>query len=727
MAGKCPLGFGTNPMVKNGGTSNKDWWPNQLNLKILSQHSNKVNPLGNDFDYAKEFEKLDYYALKADLTALMTDSQDWWPADYGHYGPLFIRMAWHSAGTYRTGDGRGGSSTGNQRFAPLNSWPDNVNLDKARRLLWPIKQKYGNKISWADLMILAGNVALESMGFKTFGFAGGRVDIWEPEEDIYWGKEAEWLATSDKENSRYSGDRDLDNPLAAVQMGLIYVNPEGPDGQPNVLASAIDIRETFARMAMGDKETVALIAGGHTFGKTHGADDASNVGAEPEAEGLVAQGLGWFSKFLSGKGNDTITSGLEGSWTANPTRWDNEYFDILFGYEWNLTKSPAGAWQWEPINPKDEHLAPSAHDASKKVKTVMFTTDLALRMDPIYGPISKRFHEHPEEFADAFARAWFKLTHRDLGPRSKYLGPEVPKEELIWQDVVPTLDYELINENDIEKLKEIILSSGLSISQLVTTAWASASTYRDSDKRGGANGARIRLAPQKDWEVNQGTDIVIKKLEEIQKEFNKKVSIADLIVLGGCAAVEKAVKDAGFSKKVPFSAGRTDATQEQTHIESFSHLEPIADGFRNYSKAKYTLSTEELLIDKAQLLSLTIPEMIVLVGGMRVLGANYANTNLGVFTSNVGVLSNDFFVNLLDMKTAWYPTTPEEDSFVGKDRQSGSMKYSASRVDLLFGSNSQLRAVAEIYAQEDSKEKFVQDFINAWTKVMNLDRFDIKK
>lgn len=727
MAGKCPLGFGTNPMVKNGGTSNKDWWPNQLNLKILSQHSNKVNPLGNDFDYAKEFEKLDYYALKADLTALMTDSQDWWPADYGHYGPLFIRMAWHSAGTYRTGDGRGGSSTGNQRFAPLNSWPDNVNLDKARRLLWPIKQKYGNKISWADLMILAGNVALESMGFKTFGFAGGRVDVWEPEEDIYWGKEAEWLATSDKENSRYSGDRDLDNPLAAVQMGLIYVNPEGPDGQPNVLASAIDIRETFARMAMGDKETVALIAGGHTFGKTHGAGDASNVGAEPEAEGLVAQGLGWFSKFLSGKGDDTITSGLEGSWTANPTRWDNEYFDILFGYEWNLTKSPAGAWQWEPINPKDEHLAPSAHDASKKVKTVMFTTDLALRMDPIYGPISKRFHEHPEEFADAFARAWFKLTHRDLGPRSKYLGPEVPKEELIWQDVVPTLDYELINENDIEKLKEIILSSGLSISQLVTTAWASASTYRDSDKRGGANGARIRLAPQKDWEVNQGTDIVIKKLEEIQKEFNKKVSIADLIVLGGCAAVEKAVKDAGFSKKVPFSAGRTDATQEQTHVESFSHLEPIADGFRNYSKAKYTLSTEELLIDKAQLLSLTIPEMIVLVGGMRVLGANYGNTNLGVFTSNVGVLSNDFFVNLLDMKTAWYPTTPEEDSFVGKDRQSGSMKYSASRVDLLFGSNSQLRAVAEIYAQEDSKEKFVQDFINAWTKVMNLDRFDIKK
>ncbi|BAK71156.1 catalase/peroxidase HPI [Aliarcobacter butzleri] len=735
MAGKCPMGFGTtNPMVRNGGRSNKDWWPNQLNLKILSQHSNKVNPLGSDFDYAKEFSKLDYDALKADLTALMTDSQDWWPADYGHYGPLFIRMAWHSAGTYRTGDGRGGASTGSQRLAPLNSWPDNANLDKARRLLWPIKQKYGNKISWADLMILAGNVALESMGLKTFGFSGGRVDVWEPEEDIYWGKEAQWLATSDKENSRYSGDRDLDNPLAAVQMGLIYVNPEGPDGQPNVLASAIDIRETFARMAMGDKETVALIAGGHTFGKTHGAGDASNVGAEPEAEGLVAQGLGWFSKFLSGKGNDTITSGLEGSWTANPTRWDNEYFDILFGYEWNLTKSPAGAWQWEPINPKDEHLAPSAHDASKKVKTVMFTTDLALRMDPIYAKISKRFHKNPQEFADTFARAWFKLTHRDLGPKSKYIGPEIPKEDLIWQDPIPAINYEIIDEKDIENLKEKLLSSSIGVSKLVSLAWASASTYRDSDKRGGANGARIALEPQRSWESNSylNLDESLKILETIKDEFNssnsnKKVSLADLIVLGGCAAVEKAAKDAGFSIKVPFTAGRADATQEQTHVESFSHLEPIADGFRNYSKAKYTLSTEELLIDKAQLLSLTIPEMIVLVGGMRVLGANYANSDLGVFTSNVEVLTNDFFVNLLDMKTAWYPTTPEEDSFVGKDRQSGSMKYSASRVDLLFGSNSQLRAVAEVYAQEDSKEKFVQDFINAWTKVMNLDRFDIKK
>ena len=735
MAGKCPMGFGTtNPMVRNGGRSNKDWWPNQLNLKILSQHSNKVNPLGSDFDYAKEFSKLDYDALKADLTALMTDSQDWWPADYGHYGPLFIRMAWHSAGTYRTGDGRGGASTGSQRLAPLNSWPDNANLDKARRLLWPIKQKYGNKISWADLMILAGNVALESMGLKTFGFSGGRVDVWEPEEDIYWGKEAQWLATSDKENSRYKGERDLENPLAAVQMGLIYVNPEGPDGQPNVLASAIDIRETFARMAMNDEETVALIAGGHTFGKTHGAGDASNVGAEPEAEGLVAQGLGWFSKFLSGKGNDTITSGLEGSWTANPTRWDNEYFDILFGYEWNLTKSPAGAWQWEPINPKDEHLAPSAHDASKKVKTVMFTTDLALRMDPIYGPISKRFHENPQEFADTFARAWFKLTHRDLGPKSKYIGPEIPKEDLIWQDPIPAINYEIIDEKDIENLKEKLLISSLGVSKLVSLAWASASTYRDSDKRGGANGARIALEPQRSWESNSylNLDESLKILETIKDEFNssnsnKKVSLADLIVLGGCAAVEKAAKDAGFSIKVPFTAGRADATQEQTDVESFGYLEPMADGFRNYQKTKYTLSTEELLIDKAQLLTLTIPEMTALVGGMRVLGANYANSNLGVFTSNVGVLSNDFFVNLLDMKTAWYPTTQEEDSFVGKDRQSGSMKYSASRVDLLFGSNSQLRAVAEVYAQEDSKEKFVQDFVNAWTKVMNLDRFDIKK
>lgn len=735
MAGKCPMGFGTtNPMVRNGGRSNKDWWPNQLNLKILSQHSNKVNPLGSDFDYAKEFSKLDYDALKADLTALMTDSQDWWPADYGHYGPLFIRMAWHSAGTYRTGDGRGGASTGSQRLAPLNSWPDNANLDKARRLLWPIKQKYGNKISWADLMILAGNVALESMGLKTFGFSGGRVDVWEPEEDIYWGKEAQWLATSDKENSRYKGERDLENPLAAVQMGLIYVNPEGPDGVPDPIKSGIDIRETFARMAMNDEETVALTAGGHTFGKCHGAGDAANVGAEPEAEGLVAQGLGWLSKFLSGKGDDTITSGIEGSWTANPTRWDNEYFDILLSYDWELTKSPAGAWQWIPKNPKEEHLAPAAHDKTKKVTTIMTTADMAMKMDPIYAKISKRFHENPQEFADAFARAWFKLTHRDLGPKSKYIGPEIPKEDLIWQDPIPAINYEIIDEKDIEILKEKLLSSSLGVSKLVSLAWASASTYRDSDKRGGANGARIALEPQRSWESNSylNLDESLKILETIKDEFNssnsnKKVSLADLIVLGGCAAVEKAAKDAGFNIKVPFTAGRADATQEQTDVESFGYLEPMADGFRNYQKTKYTLSTEELLIDKAQLLTLTIPEMTALVGGMRVLGANYANSDLGVFTSNVGVLSNDFFVNLLDMKTAWYPTTQEEDSFVGKDRQSGSMKYSASRVDLLFGSNSQLRAVAEVYAQEDSKEKFVQDFINAWTKVMNLDRFDIQK
>ncbi|MCR8710338.1 catalase/peroxidase HPI [Aliarcobacter butzleri] len=735
MAGKCPMGFGTtNPMVRNSGRSNKDWWPNQLNLKILSQHSNKVNPLGNDFDYAKEFSKLDYDALKADLTALMTDSQDWWPADYGHYGPLLIRMAWHSAGTYRTGDGRGGASTGNQRLAPLNSWPDNANLDKARRLLWPIKQKYGNKISWADLMILAGNVALESMGLKTFGFSGGRVDVWEPEEDIYWGKEAEWLATSDKENSRYKGERDLENPLAAVQMGLIYVNPEGPDGVPDPIKSGIDIRETFARMAMNDEETVALTAGGHTFGKCHGAGDAANVGAEPEAEGLVAQGLGWLSKFLSGKGDDTITSGIEGSWTANPTRWDNEYFDILLGYDWELTKSPAGAWQWIPKNPKEEHLAPAAHDKTKKVTTIMTTADMAMKIDPIYAKISKRFHENPQEFADAFARAWFKLTHRDLGPKSKYIGPEIPKEDLIWQDPIPAINYEIIDEKDIEILKEKLLSSSLGVSKLVSLAWASASTYRDSDKRGGANGARIALEPQRSWESNSylNLDESLKILETIKGEFNssnsnKKVSLADLIVLGGCAAVEKAAKDAGFNIKVPFTAGRADATQEQTDVESFGYLEPMADGFRNYQKTKYTLSTEELLIDKAQLLTLTIPEMTALVGGMRVLGANYANSDLGVFTSNVGVLSNNFFVNLLDMKTAWYPTTQEEDSFVGKDRQSGSMKYSASRVDLLFGSNSQLRAVAEVYAQEDSKEKFVQDFINAWTKVMNLDRFDIQK
>ena len=731
MGGKCPItGLGGNPTASNKGTFNKDWWPNQLNLKILSQQSNKVNPLGEKFNYVEEFKKLNYDELKRDLTELMTNSQDWWPADYGHYGPLFIRMAWHSAGTYRTGDGRGGAATGNQRLAPLNSWPDNANLDKARRLLWPIKQKYGNKISWADLMILAGNVALESMGFKTFGFAAGRVDVWEPEEDIYWGNEKEWLATSDKENSRYSKDRDLENPLAAVQMGLIYVNPEGPDGEPNVLASGKDIRETFARMAMGDKETVALIAGGHTFGKCHGAGSASNVGPEPEAEGIIAQGLGWLSKFLSGKGDDTITSGIEGSWTANPTRWDNEYFDILFGYEWNLEKSPAGAWQWTPINPKEEHLAPAAHNPKKKVKTIMTTADMAMRMDPIYGPISKRFHENPEEFADNFARAWFKLTHRDLGPKSRYLGPEVPNEDLIWQDIVPKVDYELIDQNDIETLKTIIISSGLTISQLVSTAWASASTYRDSDKRGGANGARIRLSPQKDWEVNQGTSIVISKLEGIQKEFNnsssKKVSLADLIVLGGCAAVEKASINAGFNIKVPFNPGRTDATQEQTHIDSFSHLEPIADGFRNYQKKKYAVSAEELLIDKAQLLSLTAPEMTVLIGGMRVLGATYGDSLKGVFTYRAGTLTNDFFVNLLDMNNMWKSINEDEEEFEARTRTVSEVKFTASRVDLVFGSNSQLRAIAEVYAQEDAKEKFVTDFIVAWTKVMNLDRFDLK-
>ncbi len=730
-SGKCPItGLGGNPAASNQGTYNKDWWPNQLNLKILSQHSSKVDPLGENFDYAKEFSKLDYEALKQDLNALMTDSQEWWPADYGHYGPLFIRMAWHSAGTYRTGDGRGGASTGNQRLAPLNSWPDNANLDKARRLLWPIKQKYGNKISWADLMILAGNVALESMGLKPFGFAGGRVDVWEPEEDIYWGNEEEWLATSDKKNSRYKGDRELDNPLAAVQMGLIYVNPEGPDGEPNVLASAKDIRETFARMAMGDAETVALVAGGHTFGKCHGAGDASNVGPEPEAEGLIAQGLGWLSKFLSGKGNDTITSGIEGSWTANPTRWDNEYFDILFGYEWNLEKSPAGAWQWTPINPKEEHLAPSAHNPNKKVKTIMTTADLAMRMDPIYGPISKHFHENPDAFADAFARAWFKLTHRDLGPKSRYLGPEVPKEDLIWQDVVPKAEGEPINESDIETLKTQILASNLSVSQLVFTAWASASTYRDSDKRGGANGARIRLAPQKDWEANQGTAPIIAQLEVIQKAFNassnRKVSLADLIVLAGCTAIEKGAKAAGVDAKVPFFVGRSDASQEQTLIESFSHLEPIADGFRNYQKKKYAVSAEELLIDKAQLLGLSAPEMTVLIGGLRAMGAVHGDLKKGVLTHRVGALTNDFFVNLLDMNHIWNSINDEEEEFTCKTRTSSEVKFTASRVDLVFGSNSQLRAIAEVYAQEDVKEKFVHDFIVAWNKVMNADRFDIK-
>lgn len=730
--GKCPItGLGGgNPSAGNKGTYNKDWWPNQLNLKILSQHSNKVTPLGDTFDYKEEFKKLDYDALKKDLTDLMTDSQEWWPADYGHYGPLFIRMAWHSAGTYRTGDGRGGAGSGSQRLAPLNSWPDNANLDKARRLLWPIKQKYGNAISWADLMILAGNVALESMGLKPFGFAGGREDVWEPEEDIYWGNEDEWLG--DKRYNKKENRDGLENPLAAVQMGLIYVNPEGPNGEPNILESAKDIRETFARMAMGDAETVALVAGGHTFGKCHGAGDASNVGSEPEAESLIAQGLGWLSKFLSGKGDDTITSGIEGSWTANPTQWDNGYFDILFGYDWNLEKSPAGAWQWTPINPREEHLAPSAHNPNKKVKTIMTTADMALRMDPIYGPISKRFHENPDQFADAFARAWFKLTHRDLGPKSRYLGPEVPSEDLIWQDVVPAVDHTLIDENDIKSLKSTILSSGLSVSQLVKTAWGSASTYRDSDKRGGANGARIRLEPQKNWEVNQGCGVVIDKLEAIQKSFNesaaegKKVSLADLIVLGGACAIEKAAHDVGISISVPFTPGRTDATQEQTFAPSFSHLEPIADGFRNYQKQKYAVSGEELLIDKAQLLGLTAPQMSVLIGGMRALGANFDNSSKGIFTDRVGVLSNDFFVNLLDMNIIWSSVGEDEEMFEGKERSSGKLKYTASRVDLVFGSNSQLRAIAEVYAQADAKEKFVNDFVLAWNKVMNADRFDLK-
>ncbi len=731
---KCPItGLGSdnevvNPTARNTGTFNKDWWPNQLNLKILSQHSKRVNPMDEEFNYEKEFAELDYEALKKDLTYLMTDSQEWWPADYGHYGPLFIRMAWHSAGTYRTGDGRGGASTGNQRLAPLNSWPDNANLDKARRLLWPIKQKYGNKISWADLMILAGNVALESMGLKTYGFAGGRVDVWEPEEDIYWGDEDEWLG--DKRYDEKENREGLENPLAAVQMGLIYVNPEGPNGEPNILESGKDIRETFARMAMGDEETVALVAGGHTFGKCHGAGDASNVGAEPESEGLVAQGLGWLSSFLSGKGDDTITSGIEGAWTPNPIQWDNGYFDLLFGYDWNLEKSPAGAWQWAPVNPKEEHLAPSAHDPSKKVKTIMTTADMALRMDPIYGPISKRFHENPKEFADAFAKAWFKLTHRDLGPKSKYLGPEVPKEDLIWQDIVPSSDYEMIEDFDVENLKEKILLTGISISELVKTAWASASTYRDSDKRGGANGARIRLVPQKDWEVNKGSAEVISKLEEVKEEFDrlgaKKVSIADLIVLGGAAAIEKAAFDAGVQIKVPFTIGRTDATQEQTFAPSFEYLEPIADGFRNFEKRKYSVSSEELLLDKAQLLNLTAPEMTVLVGGMRVLGANADNSSKGIFTRRIGVLTNDFFVNLLDMNNTWSSINDEDREFEGKTRQSSEVKYHASRVDLVFGSNSQLRAIAEVYAQNDSKEKLVNDFVKAWNKVMNADRFDLK-
>jgi len=710
------------------GTSNRDWWPNQLNLNVLHQHSPKSNPMGEEFNYAKEFKKLDLEALKKDLYALMIDSQDWWPADYGHYGPLFIRMAWHSAGTYRTGDGRGGAGSGNQRFAPLNSWPDNANLDKARRLLWPLKKKYGKKITWADLMILAGNCALESMGLKTFGFAGGREDIWAPEEDTYWGIESEWFG-----DKRYSGDRELENPLAAVQMGLIYVNPEGPNGQPSALASGRDIRETFTRMAMNDEETVALIAGGHTFGKCHGAGSASNVGPEPEAAGIEEQGLGWKSSFGSGKGGDTISSGIEGAWTPTPIQWDNSYFDTLFGYDWDLVKSPAGAWQWIPTDPAANDSVPDAHDPLKRHAPVMTTADLALRMDPIYGPISKRFHKNPEEFADAFARAWFKLTHRDMGPRSIYLGPEVPAEELIWQDPIPAVDHELIDAQDIVDLKGKLIASGLSISELVSTAWASASTFRGSDKRGGANGARIRLAPQKDWEVNQPAQLrtVLQILEGIQKEFNsalsggKMVSLADLIILGGCAGVELAAKNAGNDITVPFTPGRMDASQEQTDVESIAVLEPAADGFRNYLKTKYAVSAEEMLVNRAQLLTLTAPEMTVLIGGMRVLNANFRQSKHGVFTKHPEKLTNDFFVNLLDMSTTWKVTSEDKDLFEGRDRATGEIKWSGTRVDLIFGSNSQLRALAEVYGCDDSREKFLYDFVAVWTKVMNLDRFDI--
>ena len=727
---KCPFAAMRGGRTTVSAQSNADWWPKQLNLKILHQHSCKANPMQKGFDYAKEFKKLDYAALKKDLTVLMTNSQEWWPADWGHYGGLFIRMAWHSAGTYRTFDGRGGGGTGNQRFAPLNSWPDNGNLDKARRLLWPIKQKYGNKISWADLMILAGNVALESMGFKTFGFAGGRVDIWEPEEDIYWGSETEWLATSDKPNSRYSGERDLENPLAAVQMGLIYVNPEGPDGNPDPVASGKDVRETFARMAMNDEETVALVAGGHTFGKAHGAGDPALVGPAPEAAPLEEMGLGWKNAFGSGKGVHTTTSGIEGAWKPNPTQWDNGYFDMLFGYEWELVKSPAGAKQWLAKDVAEKDMIPDAHDPSKKHRPMMTTADLSLRFDPIYEKISRRFHKDPQAFADAFARAWFKLTHRDMGPRSRYLGPEVPSEALLWQDVVPAVDHPLIDAKDIADLKAKVLASGLSVSELVSTAWASAASFRGSDKRGGANGARIRLAPQKDWEANQPAQLakVLTKLEGIQSAFNaaqsggKKVSLADLIVLAGCAAVEQA---AGHGITVPFRPGRTDALQEQTDVAAMAVLEPFADGFRNFIKGPSRIPAEEYLLDKAQLLTLTAPEMTVLIGGLRVLGANVAQSAQGVFTKQPGKLSNDFFVNLLDMSTAWKPTSEANESYEGRDRASGALRWTASRVDLVFGSNSQLRAIAEVYAQEDAKETFVQDFVAAWNKVMELDRFDL--
>ena len=725
--GKCPVVHGASKHTVGGARSNRDWWPNQLNLKILHQNSSLSNPMGETFDYAAAFASLDLQALKADLVALMTQSQAWWPADYGHYGPLFIRMAWHSAGTYRTADGRGGAGSGTQRFAPLNSWPDNANLDKARRLLWPLKRKYGNKISWADLMILAGNSALESMGFKTFGFGGGRPDVWEPEEDIYWGAEEKWL-----DDRRHVGDRELESPLAAVQMGLIYVNPEGPKGKPDPVASARDIRETFARMAMNDEETVALIAGGHTFGKVHGAaDPAAHVGPEPEGARIEEQGLGWINSFGSGKGAHTISSGLEGAWTTSPAKWDNNYFDNLFNFEWELIKGAGGAFQWTPKEASAQGTVPDAHDATKRHAPMMLTTDLALRMDPGYLVIAKRFHENPDQFANAFARAWYKLTHRDMGPRARYLGPLVPAEELIWQDPLPAATHALIDERDIAGLKGKILASGLSVSRLVATAWASASTFRNSDKRGGANGARIRLAPQKDWEVNDPAQlaVVLAKLESIQKEFNsaqsggKMVSLADLIVLGGCAAVEQAAGKGGHSVNVPFRAGRTDASQAQTDVHSFAVMEPVADGFRNYLKTNYTLSEEELLVDRAQLLSLTAPEMTVLVGGMRALDANAGHSQHGVLTKQPEVLSNDFFVNLLDMGSVW--TAVAGDVFEGRDRSTGALKWTGTRADLVFGSNSQLRALAEVYASDDSRERFVADFVAAWTKVMNLDRFDL--
>jgi catalase-peroxidase len=721
---KCPF----HHAAAGGGTSNRDWWPNQLKVELLHQHSSKSNPMEQDFDYAEAFKSLDLAAVKKDLAALMTDSQDWWPADFGHYGPLFIRMAWHSAGTYRTGDGRGGGGRGQQRFAPLNSWPDNVSLDKARRLLWPIKQKYGRKLSWADLMILTGNVALETMGFKTFGFAGGREDVWEPDHDVYWGKETTWL-----DDKRYTGDRNLEDPLAAVQMGLIYVNPQGPNDNPDPVASARDIRETFARMAMNDEETVALIAGGHTFGKTHGAGPASHVGQDPEGAGLEEQGLGWRSTYGTGKGADTITSGLEVTWTTKPTQWSNEYFEHLFGYEWELTKSPAGAHQWRPKGGAGEGTVPHAHDPSKKIAPAMLTTDLALRFDPAYEKISRRFLEHPDQFADAFARAWFKLTHRDMGPRARYLGPEVPAEALIWQDPIPAVNHPLVDAQDIVSLKAQILGTGLTVSELVTTAWASASTFRGSDKRGGANGARIRLAPQKTWEVNQPGQLskVLEKLQGIQKSFEasasggKKVSLADLIVLGGCAGVEQAAKNAGMDVTVPFTPGRMDASAEQTDAASFAALEPIADGFRNYLKKKYSLSAEALLVDKAQLLTLTAPEMTVLVGGMRVLNTNFVGLPHGVFTERPGVLTHDFFVNLLDTGIEWKPLSAEAEVYEGRDRKTGEVKWTGTRVDLVFGSNSQLRALAEVYGCADGQEKFVKDFVGAWDKVMNLDRFDL--